>query len=56
MGEKIFENYDKKELGIYVIRKLFEMGFSEEEIEIILRQSLQISIDEKLKELNKRNS
>lgn len=44
--EKEPNNRSERELGIYVIKRLYEMGFSEEEILDILRKSLQEVIDE----------
>lgn len=41
---------DYRESGIYAIKRLFEMGFTEDEIGAILNQALQISVQEILDE------
>ncbi len=46
--EKELKKPSERELGIYVIKRLYEMGFSEEQILAILKKSLYETINEKL--------
>ncbi len=50
--ENELQELSAKELGIYVIKRLYEMGFSEERILDILKISLYQTINEKFSEKN----
>ena len=48
--EKELKKQSEREPGTYVIKRLYEMGFSEEHILAILKKSLYETINEKFSE------